>query len=493
MADDLSQLLGAAARRGRILRDTLRDTVTVWHTVALALTLLYTVWLSVRTTRDHFGLGTSAYDFGLYDQGLWLLSRGRAPFVTLMGRNLFGDHSSFILLPLVPLYWFVDSTGLLFVVQAVVLGVGALPVWKSARLLVGSLPMSCVAVVAYLFHPALTYTGLENFHPDAALAPLIAWAIYAALAHRWRQYAAAVVLILCVKEDTALFVVALGAWVALRRDRRIGLVTVLGAVWVAVLMLFAVMRGIVGVPYRNEWRLPFGGFGGLLRTAVTRPDRVVRHLVSGERPSYLLQLLAPLGFLALLRPEIALLGTLPLLANLVSTFWYQSQIEYHYAVQFVPILVIGAFFGISRVAEHLRTWLASAVLVATLACAYAWTPLPFARTQLPKWAPSHPAVTAAHDAMNEVPPDAVVSAYHTLTAHMARRERVYVFPTPYRRVLYGADVFARSDRLPFAPEVRFVILPRELDAEIESDWLSEQIFFRLVYGNDWWMVYERLR
>jgi hypothetical protein len=41
--------------------------------------------------------------------------------------------------------------------------------------------------------------------------------------------------------------------------------------------------------------------------------------------------------------------------------------------------------------------------------------------------------------------------------------------------------------------VRFVILPRELDAEIESDWLSEQIFFRLVYGNDWWMVYERLR
>ena len=485
MAVDPRRVLGAVRERAR--------DVSVWHVVAVSLTVIYTVWLAARTTRDHFGLGTSAYDFGLYDQGLWLLSRGEAPFVTLMGRNLFGDHTSFILLPLVPLYWFVGSTGLLFVVQAIVLGVGALPVWKSARLLVGSLPMSCVAVAAYLFHPALTYTGMENFHPDAALAPLIAWAIWAALAYRWRHYAAAVVLILMVKEDTALFVMALGAWVALRRDRRIGLVTMLGALWFGVLMLFAVLRGIIGVPYRNEWRLPFGGFGGLVRTSLTRPDKLVRHLVSGERPLYLLQLFAPVAFVALWRPEIALLGTLPLLSNLVSTFWYQSQIEYHYAVQFVPILVIGAFYGVSRVAEHLRTWLVSCVLAATVVCAYVWTPLPFARTQLPKWTPAHPAVAGAHAAMNEVPPDAVVSAYHTLTAHMARRERIYVFPTPYRRVLYGADVFAKGDRLDFAQEVQFVVLPRELDDEIRADWLSEQVFFRLVYGNDWWMVYERLR
>jgi uncharacterized membrane protein len=393
----------------------------------------------------------------------------------------------------VPLYWVIGSTGLLFVVQALALGIGALPVWKSARLLVGSLPMSCVAVAAYLLHPALTYTGMENFHPDAALAPLIAWAIYAALAYKWVQYVIATVLILMVKEDTALFVVALGAWVALRRDKKIGLITVFGSVWVCLLLLFAVMRGIVGVPYRNEWRLPFGGFGGLLRTALTRPDKLIAHLVSGERPLYLLQLLAPVGFVALLRPEIALLGTLPLLSNLVSTFWYQSQIEYHYAVQFVPIMVIGAMYGISRVAEHLRVWFVSAVLVGSLVCAYLWTPLPFMRVEIPRWTPAHPTVEAAHEAINRVPDDAVVSAYHTLTAHMARRERIYVFPTPYRRVLYGPDVFAKGDRLPFAQEVQFVILPRELEGEAAVDWQSERLFFEVVYGNDWWTVYERVR
>jgi uncharacterized membrane protein len=322
---------------------------------------------------------------------------------------------------------------------------------------------------------------------------LIAWALYAGITYRWVQYTFAVLLILAVKEDTALFVVALGAWVALRRDRQIGLLTIFGAVWFAVLMLFAVMRGIVGVPYRNEWRLPFGGFGGLIRTALTRPDKLIRHLVDGERPLYLLQILAPVGFVALLRPEIALLGTLPLLTNLVSTFWYQSQIEYHYAVQFVPIVVIGAMFAISRVAEHLRSWMAGLVLAGALICAVAWTPLPLMRVQAPTWTPRHPSVSAAHEAISRVPHDSVVAAYHTLTAHMARRERIYVFPVPFRRVLYGPDVFAKGDRLPFADEVQFVILPRELDGEAELDWQRESSRFEVVYGNDWWTVYERLR
>ena len=467
--------------------------LTVWHSIAASLTVVYVLWLSFRTTQNHFGLGTSAYDFGLYDQGLWLLAHGRAPFVTLMGRNLFGDHTSFILLPLVPLYWFIGSTGLLFVVQAVVLGLGGIPIWKIARSLTGSLPIACVAVVAYLLHPALTYTGLENFHPDAVLAPLIAWAMYAAFEYRWVQYGIAIGLILAVKEDTGLFVVALGAWVAIRRDRRVGLITMIGAVWVAIMLIFAVLRGIVGVPYRNEWRLPFGGTGGLVRTSLTRPDKVIRHLVSGERPWYLLQIMAPVAFIALWRPEIVLLGTLPLLSNLVSTFWYQSQIEYHYAVQFVPIVVIGAVYSISRLAEHLRIGAASLVAAASLTCALLWSPLPFMPTKAPSWSPSHPSVPAAHLAMGQVPPDAVVAAYHTLTAHMARRERVYVFPTPFRRVLYGADVFAKGDRLAFADEVQYVILPRELDGETEVDWQRERPFFSVVYGNDWWTVYERIR
>ena len=54
------------------------------------------------------------------------MSRGQSPFVTLMGRNLFGDHSSFILVLLIPLYWVFSSTSILFVVQSIVVAIGAL-------------------------------------------------------------------------------------------------------------------------------------------------------------------------------------------------------------------------------------------------------------------------------------------------------------------------------------------------------------------------------
>src|SRR5262249_20523369 len=67
--------------------------------------LWYFLWSARLSVEIHQGYGTSAFDVGLYDQGLWLLSRFKAPFVTLMGRNLFGDHTSFTLLFLVPLYW----------------------------------------------------------------------------------------------------------------------------------------------------------------------------------------------------------------------------------------------------------------------------------------------------------------------------------------------------------------------------------------------------
>jgi hypothetical protein len=70
---------------------------------------------------------------------------------------------------------------------------------------------------------------------------------------------------------------------------------------------------------------------------------------------------------------------------------------------------------------------------------------------------------------------------------------VYVFPVPYRRVLYGPNVFAKGDRLPFADDVRYVILPRQLEGEAAIDWQNEQFFFDVVFGNDYWTVYERVR
>src|SRR5947199_2031923 len=93
--------LGAVSAPSRRVR---RDAWPKYVPLVLVV-LLYFVWSARLSVEIHRGYGTSAFDIGLYDQGLWLLSHFKAPFVTLMGRNLFGDHTSFTLLLLVPLYW----------------------------------------------------------------------------------------------------------------------------------------------------------------------------------------------------------------------------------------------------------------------------------------------------------------------------------------------------------------------------------------------------
>jgi uncharacterized membrane protein len=198
--------------------------------------VLYALYFSVRTVGVHNGLGTSAYDFGLYDQGIWLMSRGHSPFVTLMGRNLFGDHSSFVLVLLIPLYWIFSSTSLLFVVQSIVVAIGALPVYWFSRQRLRSEPLAAAMAGVYLLHPSIGWTNLENFHPDAALGTLVAVAIWAAYAGKWRWYWVAVVLALSVKEDVAFVLAPLGIWVALKADKKRGLITSLASLATMALM-----------------------------------------------------------------------------------------------------------------------------------------------------------------------------------------------------------------------------------------------------------------
>lgn len=453
--------------------------------------LLYALYFSVRTVGVHNGLGTSAYDFGLYDQGIWLMSRGHSPFVTLMGRNLFGDHSSFILVLLIPLYWVFSSTALLFVVQSIVVAIGALPVYWFSRQRLRSEPLAAAMAGVYLLHPSISWTNLENFHPDAALGTLVAFAIWAAYAGKWRWYWVAVVLALSVKEDVAFVLAPLGLWVALKADKKRGLITSLASLFTMALMFLVVMRSFTGVAFRNSWRIPFGGIGGLLKTALTQPTKLISYLWSEDRPTYVWQMLAPVGFVFLYEPSLALVGFVMLASNVVSTFWYQHQIQYHYSIIMVPCIVMGTVWALGKFSRPARKWVSACIIATSLVCGYLWSPMPLARTTTTSWNSQMPPVVAARESISRVPEDAVVAAYHSLTAQMARRVTIYSFPNPFVRNLYGPDVFAGGDRLPGADEVEYVILPVNLDDEAQKIWDVEKDQFRVVDENAWWVVYQR--
>ena len=283
---------------------------------------------------------------------MWLLSQFEPPFSTLMGRNMFGDHASFILLFLVPFYWVAPGAWIMFFFQSLAIGAGAIPVFLYGRKRLGSEWFALVGAATYLLHPAVSWTNLENFHPDAFLGVFVGFAIYAALESKWRLYVVFVVLALLVKEDASLVIVPLGIWVAIKRDRRIGLITVGASVAFMLVAMYLVMRSLIGMPTRNGWRIPFGGPRGMIDTAITNPTDLVEHLTSDERPWYLWQMTAPFAWLFLRLPSVAAISALVLFTNVLSTFWYQHQIEYHYSLIAVPALSIGTVYALGAVRER---------------------------------------------------------------------------------------------------------------------------------------------
>ena len=467
--------------------------LTIWEWCLVALVAGYTSYFTTVTLDVHHGLGTSAYDFGLYDQGVWLMSRFEAPFVTLMGRNLMGDHTSFILVFLVPFYWLFPSAGVLFFFQALAIGMGAVPVFLLARKLLGHEAIALVMAATYLIHPAVGWTNRENFHPDAFIAPFLGFAIYAAVERKWRMYVVFVVLALLVKEDASLVLVPLGVWVAVKRDRRVGLLTVVGSLAFMLVAMFVVMRSLIGVPTRNTWRIPFGGPTGFLKAVVTQPHNVVRHYWSDDRPFYLWQMTFPYLWVFAAAPSVALISLVVLAANMLSTFWYQYQIQYHYALVAVPALAMGTVWALSKIRQPWRWAALVAVMLSSAWSGWAWGALPFSRDLPYYWTPEHPVAVAAKDIIRGIPDDAVVSAQYSITAHIAHRKEIYMFPTPFAASLYGPDDSLGGMRLPAADRVEYVVLPKTMPPDQQAVWDRVQPEFVLVDSNDWWRLFERVR
>ena len=486
----------AATRPGH-LRRSLRRAADLLKGVSLAewtllAALAVYIWYFTRlSVRIHQGLGTSAFDLGLYDQGMWLMSRFKAPFVTLMGRNLFGDHTSFILLPLVPLYWLHAGVGTLFLLQSAAIAAGSIPVFLYARQRLRNEAVALLLAVGFLLHPALQWSNLEGFHPDAFLSVFLAFAIYAALNSRWRMYLVFVLLIALVKEDTWLVLIPLGAWVAWRRRPEVGLATIAAAAVYPLALAPIILAAFTGVAWPNAWRIPFGGVGGLLTEAIRRPGNVTSYLWSEGRPWYVWQMTAPFALAFLRLPDVAVIGAVVLGTNTISTFFYQHSIGYHYSIVVVPALALGTVHALGAMKDRWRVRMVVAVVLASLWAALLWGPPPTARTPVVYWEPDHPVAVAAREIMAEIPGDASVSAHYALCPHLSHREEVYMFPTPFSALLYGPGTTLEGQRLPAADTVEYVLLQVYREPNDAKEWLTVAADFVLVDSNDWWELYRR--
>jgi uncharacterized membrane protein len=394
--------------------------------------VFFVLYAALSVGRHLLGSST-AYDLGIFTQVVRAYAELRAPVAELKGPgfNVLGDHFHPLLVLLAPAYRLFPSPVTLLVAQALLVAWSVVPVTRLAVARLGPAAGACVGI-GYGLSWGLQQAVKFDFHEVALAVPLVALSVVALSEERWRAAVLWAAPLVLVKEDLPATVAAIGAYLVLRRQWRLGLATVAGAVVAGVLIVCWV------IPAVN----PAHRYGYADGVAPDGQAPLARLLTPGEKPATVLALLAPTLFLAL-RSPLVLLAVPTLLWRFWSTNHFYWGIGFHYSAVLMPIVFVALVDGL----ERLRTsrspsvaWtgvvLGRLVPPAVAAVAVAATSLlPMRALVLPHELGSARTVAAWDGVLRRIPDGASVAASNSLAPRLVSRCTVYLFPNqPDRRV-----------------------------------------------------------
>ena len=435
---------------------------------------------------------TGRFDLGNFIQAIWTTSHGDL----LQQTNLHGEqisrlgvHFEPILAVFAPLWLIWPSADMLLTAQAIVLALGALPVFWLARKHLGSERAALGFALAYLVYPPLQWLGVDEFHPGALGCTFLLFAFWYLDEDRLVAFAVFAVLACTTREEMPLVVAGMGIWYALsRRKWAVG-----AGVAVTGLVVTALIVAVVTPHFRHGAPLSFYGrykdVGGspseAARMIFTHPIRVLEIIFDHRGVRYLAQLLLPLAGLSLLAP-LALIPALPVLAiNLLSSAYGQTSIHFHYTAGEIPAFVAASVLGAGWLA---RRWgqftvpIAGVALAAVVIGNYVLGPLPLWRhvpggqTLGADRSDVHRHDHLADRALGLIPKNAVVSATNSLGAHLSARKRFLSYPilSDATWVAYDGKHPSFADRLVTSEQAHGTLL-------------------RIRHSPEWKLVYDRDR
>ncbi|HKZ19505.1 MAG TPA: DUF2079 domain-containing protein [Acidimicrobiia bacterium] len=397
------------------------------------------------TTRDllalHNNFWTFDYDLGIFDQAVWLLSRGEG-FMTVRGLEVFGHHGSLAFYLLVPFYWLGAGPNFLNIVMVLAICFGGWVLFTYGRTLLGNAWWALLLSVAFLLHFTNSWQVRETFHPEVmAMAPFMAGYV-AARDQRWRAFGIWMALAITWKEDVALAILVVGILLVIRGLRRPGWITIFSSlayfVLVTRLLIPAFSDGVVF--YENF----YGDLGAspidIARTALTDPTVVGGTLGEHDFFGYVRDLLAPFAFVPLLSPLTLLIAIPQVLANLLTVVDWTQNLRVHYAAMPLAAASLAMVEGVARLRRiGLQRFALGAVAAMSLATAVAWGTLPFGveydRGIWPIYGNDRRPLLEAAVGMPE--PTASVTATYNLTPHLTHRRVIYTWPNPWRALHWG--------------------------------------------------------
>ncbi|MBD6616836.1 DUF2079 domain-containing protein [Komarekiella sp. 'clone 1'] len=308
---------------------------------------------------------SGAWDLGIFDQVVYLISQGQTPVSSFLNVHILGDHAALILYPLSLLYKIIPDVHWLLAVQALALALGAWPIWGLARQAGLNQEQAIGLAVAYLMYPVVLTSNLFDFHPEVLAVPALLGAVWAARLGKTIWFGLAIALALSCKSVLSLTVFAMGIWLFFFEKRRLcgAIALFAGVSWYliatkAIIPFFSAnavgdvtigyLNGLNRYRYLGETPLKF------VQNLFLRPNIILSKVISLDTLKYLGLLVLPIIWGLSPRHLSPLIGALPILAlNILSIYSSQRQIDNHYSLLIIPFIFLSI---ISTLADN-KGWL----------------------------------------------------------------------------------------------------------------------------------------
>ena len=283
------------------------------------------------------------YDLAVFSQALWNTIIGHGIlYNSLEGISHLGVHFSPILFSLIPLYIFDPQPETLLIIQSILLSIGAIPIYLTARFFLGG-RAGCLMGCIYLINPAVHGVNLYDFHELAFLPFLLGMTLWSFLTERRNLFIIFSLLSLCVKEDVSLIIMMIGL-IGIIQTRK----QVISERWqylfitgisITIIPIFFLLIKPVILPLESPFQSGFlFQYGDPFSSVVINKDLKI---------TYFLQLFGPLLFTPLASMQILLCGLFPFLEIFISSNPYYFNIEYQYSALIIPILFISSILSLS--------------------------------------------------------------------------------------------------------------------------------------------------
>ncbi|MEH1921642.1 DUF2079 domain-containing protein [Nostoc sp.] len=294
---------------------------------------------------------SNAFDLGIFDQAIYLISQGEPPISSFIGFHILGDHATWIFYILALLYKIYPSVYWLFAVQSIALALGALPTWHLARQ-AGLKENQAIAIVfVYLLQPLVFNANLFDFHPEVIAVPLLLTAVLAARLGQLGWFCLSIFVVLGCKEIVSLTVAGMGVWLLLFEKRRLYGAIALGAgvTW------FLIATQVI-IPFFNSAEatalVRYSYLGNsvldIAKNIVFQPGLILGKVFVLDNLEYLVLVLAPVIWWLSLPGIKPLVGAIPCLAlNILADYSPQKNLILQYSLPVLPFLLLAVISSLA--------------------------------------------------------------------------------------------------------------------------------------------------